>query len=66
MKTYYIGYFNKAWSKSDFVILAQTKSETVAGYIESSYNRDYEAAGMSARAVVLEKAQLPEDYRFAD
>lgn len=62
---YNIGYYNKPWSKSDFVILAQTKSNGVAHFIMDSYNVAYKRNGMSANAIVLRDDQLPEDHRFS-
>lgn len=64
-KTYNVGYYNKPWSKSDFVILAQTKSFGVANFIETSYNEGYERNGLSVRAEIIENDNLPEDYRFS-
>ena len=62
---YNIGYFNKPWNKSDFVILAQTKSKSVATFIMDSYNDSYKRVGLSARAVIVPNECLPEDHRFA-
>lgn len=64
---YAIGYYNKPWhsENKDFVILAETKSAVVAEFIERSYNEGYKVAGMTTRAVKVEKKTL-ETYRYAD
>ena len=63
---YAIGYYNKPWAENkDFVILAETKAAAVAEFIERSYNEGYKRAGLSTRAVTLEKKTL-DSYRFAE
>ena len=49
MKTFYVGYNNKPWNNTDFVIMAETKSKGVAEMIKKSYNESYEKYGMSCR-----------------
>ena len=63
---YHIGYYNKPWSKNNFVILAQTKNYLVACFIIESYNTAYERNGISTRVILLKDDQLPENYRFSE
>lgn len=62
---YNIGYFNKPWSKSDFVILAQTTSNSVAHFIMDSYNDSYKRVGLSTRLEIVLTEDLPKDHRYA-
>lgn len=64
MRTYYIG-FKRETSKT-FIILAETKSDVVAGYIERNYNRDYEQAHMGIRAIICTDDNLPENHKYSD
>jgi hypothetical protein len=62
MKIYNVGYFTPT---NTFVIFAQTQSEFVSDFIKTSYNEAYKKNKMSDRCIVLENADVPDDYRFA-
>lgn len=66
MRKYAVGYYNKAWNKSDFVVLATMDSWNVAMFVRDSYNDGYKRAGLSTEAVILEKSELPRGYRFSE
>ena len=61
---YYIGFMRK--TSDTFVILAETKSDIVAGYIERNYNRDYEKANMDIKTIICTSDNLPKNHRYTD
>lgn len=64
MKKYYIGYHNKPWDKTDFTIMAETENVDIAGNIVRMYHEGYEKVGISARLVVYESRELPENAHY--
>ena len=60
-----IGYYNHPWNKTEFVILAQTKSLNVARCIRDMYNKEYERTGLGVSLEILKDNELPEDYEFS-
>lgn len=65
MKTFYVGYNNKPWNNTDFVIMAETKSKGVAETIKRSYNEAYERSGMSCRLEIRTEDMI-DSYRYAE
>lgn len=64
MTTYNIGYFNRPWANSEFVIQAITHSKWVARHIMESYNEGRKGDSYT-RATILTDAELPQKFRFA-
>lgn len=60
-----IGYINKPWENSDFVILAQTPNKNVANCIKDMYNAEYKRIGITTKLIVLDDNELPKEYRFS-
>ena len=66
MREYVVGYYNKAATKDDFVILATMDSKNVAMFVRDSYNEGYKIAGLTTEAVWLARREVPKNYRFAE
>lgn len=66
MRKYVVGYYNKAATKEDFVILTTMDSFAVGMFVRDSYNKTYKEVGMTTNAVLLEKCEVPNNYSFAD
>ena len=65
MREYVVGYYNKVATKDDFVILATMDSKNVAMFVRDSYNEAYKRAGLTTKAVILYKSEVPKKYRFS-
>lgn len=66
MREYVVGYYNKVATKDDFVILATMDSKNVAMFVRESYNEGYKRAGLTTKAVLLHKSEVPKKYRFSE